>query len=85
MNINLHIERLILDGFDLPHGQRPLLEAAVQAELARLLAEGGVAGELAQGEALPSMRAGHIQMRTGSDPQQLGQQIAQAVYGGIGR
>jgi hypothetical protein len=37
MNISVHIERLVLDGLFVSHGQRPLLQAAVEAELTRLL------------------------------------------------
>ncbi len=42
MNINLHIERLVLDGITLSPGESPLLKAAVEAELTRLLMSGGV-------------------------------------------
>jgi hypothetical protein len=43
-NIQIYIDRLILDGISVPHSQRPLLQAAVEAELGRLLAEGGIGG-----------------------------------------
>ena len=33
MNVNLHIERLVLDGIPLGPGQRPQLRAAVEAEV----------------------------------------------------
>ena len=84
MNINVSIERLILDGLSLPHSQRPLVQAAVEAELARLLAADGLAPHLQRGGALPHIKGGNIQLTHHSDPNRLGQQIAQAVYGGIG-
>ena len=37
MNINLHIERLILDGLPITRQQGPHVQAAVEAELTRLL------------------------------------------------
>ncbi len=83
MNIHVHIERLILDGIDIPPGQRPLVLGAVEAELARLLAAGGLKADLLAGGALPSVRAGTIDSRP-NDPTGLGQQIAHAVYRGIG-
>ncbi len=83
-NIDLHIERLILDGLPLERSQGPLVQAAVQAELARLLAAYGLAASLQSGGALPSVRAGAIQLTAESSPTQLGQQIAQSVYAGIG-
>jgi len=82
MNINLHIERLVLDGVNIAPGQRHLLQASVETELTRLLTDGGLAPSLAQGSALPNLSASDIQM-TGSNPIQLGRQIAQSVYGGI--
>ena len=84
MNINFHIERLILDGLSITRSQGPFVQAAVETELSRLLTERGLASSLQSGGAMPSVRAGGIQLTTESNPTQLGQQIAQAVYGGIG-
>lgn len=85
MKINLHIDRLILDGIDLDAAQRPVLQAAVEAELGRLLAEGGVGADLAGGGAVPSVRAAGFEMGGEGNPRQLGAQIARSVYGGIGK
>jgi hypothetical protein len=82
MDINLHIERLVLDGIKLNHYQRRQLQASVQTELARLLIDGGLASSFMQGVAMPKLNANAIQTR-GNDATQLGQQIAQSVYGGI--
>jgi hypothetical protein len=84
LNINLHIDRLVLEGIDLDHAQRPILQAALEAELGRLIGEGGV-GALAAGGAVPSVKADGFQMSGESNPAQLGRQIAGAVYGGIGK
>lgn len=65
------------------HG--PLLKAAVEAELGRLLAADGLADSLMSGGAMPSMRAPGIRLPSDSNPTRLGQQIGRAVYGGIGR
>jgi hypothetical protein len=85
MNVNLHIDRLILDGIDLDPAQRPALQAAVEAELGRLLSEGGVGADFAGGGAVPSVKAGGFEMGGDGNPQQLGAQIARSVYGGIGK
>ena len=42
-NIHLHIERLILDGLPIERAQGPHVQAAVEAELSRLLTENGLA------------------------------------------
>jgi hypothetical protein len=85
MNINLHIERLILDGLPIANGQGPLVQAAVEAELGRLLGAEGLHPSLQSGIAVPSVRADAVSLNAGSNPTQIGQQIARAVYGGIGQ
>jgi hypothetical protein len=85
MNINLHIERLVLDGIPLSPGERPLLQAAVKAELTRLLARGGLSDALQSGGALYNVRSPGIQLANEGSPLQLGEQIAGAVYGGLRR
>ncbi len=85
MNINLHIERLVLDGLNISPGQGPQVKAAVEAELTRLLSGGGVAAGFQGGIAVSSLRGDSIQLESSAKPQQLGNQIARAVYGGIGK
>ena len=84
MNINLHIERLVLDGIQIAPEQRPVLQAAVENELSRLLTQRGLSPSLAQGVAVPRLSARDMQMASASSPAELGQRIAQSVYGGIG-
>jgi hypothetical protein len=84
MNINIHIERLILDGLAISQRQRPLVQAAVEAELSRLLAADGLAAHLQSGGALPQLKGDNIQLTHQSDPDTLGRQIARSVYSGIG-
>lgn len=85
MNINLHIDRLILDGVNIPHGQRHLLQTSMQTELAKLFTEGEVSPGLASGGAVPLVSVNDIQLSSDNDPAQLGRQIAHSVYGGIGK
>ncbi len=83
-NIHLHIERLILDGLPIERSQGPHVQAAVEAELSRLLTENGLAPNLQTGGAMPNVHANAIQLTASSSPAQVGTQIAQSVYGGIG-
>jgi hypothetical protein len=85
MNITLHIERLILDGLPIGSGQGATVQAAVEAELSRLLVQGGIAPSLQSGGAVPSVRAEAIQFTAQSTPAQMGQQIAHSVYAGMGK
>lgn len=84
MNINLHIERLVLEGVNIEPQQRPLLRQALQTELTRLLATGGLSRDFAGGLAVPRISTPGISLATDIHPVQLGRQIARSVYGGIG-
>ena len=84
MNINLHIDRLVLDGIPLDSYQRPVLQQALQGELVRLLANGNLNPDFAGGIAIHRLTVPDIQLAENSQPTQLGQQIAGALYGGIG-
>jgi hypothetical protein len=82
MSIHINIDRLVLDGITISQRERPLLQVAVESELARLLAEGGLSRSLGSGGAYPTLAAAPIQL-TSQHPTHLGQQIARAVYGGM--
>ncbi|MBD2511491.1 hypothetical protein IQ274_27745 [Nostoc sp. LEGE 12447] len=82
-SINISIERLILDGISIPHAQRPLLQASVEAELGRLLAVGGLGNEWRSPIAVPGISTPTIQLSPDGNPTQWGHQIAHAVYQGI--
>jgi uncharacterized protein involved in copper resistance len=79
MNINVFIERLILDGLPIDRTQGPLIHAAVETELRRLLAECGM--DHSSGGAVPHLSANAIQMTHASGPAHLGHQIARAIHG----
>lgn len=84
MNINLHIERLVLDGVLLSPRECPLLKATIEADLTRRLASGGVFSDgLLSGGALSNVRTARIQLTNDGNPASLGEQIAGSVYRGI--
>jgi hypothetical protein len=84
MNVRLHIERLVLDGLALERGHEPVLRAALEAELTRLIADGGGAHELMTAGAVPRVSAPGIETAGDGDPAQLGRQIARSVYDSFG-
>jgi hypothetical protein len=84
MNIRLHIERLVVDGFGVRHADGPAVKAAVQSELNRLLTDKGLRNELQQGGAIAQVRAGALQVGARPSLRNLGTGIARSVYGGIG-
>lgn len=84
MDINLHIESLVLDGVDIASGQGDLVQASVANELTQLLHSGGLDTNLIAGASLNRVDVNNIQV-SDEKSHALGQQIAQSVYGGIGR
>ena len=85
MNINLHIERLVLNGVSLGPGQGPRVQAAVETELSRLLAADGLGPSLASGARLPSVPGGRIKLASSNDPAHLGTEVAHAVHNGLSK
>lgn len=84
MNINVHIEHLVLDGLPIARHQARLVQSAVEAELGQLLVADGLTSSLKSGgSASPRVDAPGIQLASDSSPAQLGQKIARAVYGGL--
>ena len=57
MNMHLPTARLLQDGLPLGAGQSALGQAAVEAELERLLVQGGIAPSLQSDSAVPRVRA----------------------------
>jgi hypothetical protein len=85
MNVNLHIERLILEGLTLQPGEHLQVRAAAESELSRLLAAQSWGQNLSAGGAVSRLSGGEIQLAEGTSPQHIGQQIARAVFGGLNR
>lgn len=80
-NIELHINELVLHGFE--RGDRYRIGEALQQELLRQLSEQGIAqGFLQQGHAR-HLDAGAIQIQQGGHAESIGRQVAQAVYASV--
>ena len=82
-NIELHIEELVLHGFS--PGDRDAIGAAILGELARLFAEQGAHPALQQTRAVEKVDGGSFTMRAGAKAATVGTQVAQSVYGGLGK
>ena len=83
MKINLQIERLILDGIQIAPHEHPVLQAAVENELARLLRVEGLRSSSMSGGAAPEAKGGAIQTTNDRNPAHLGMQIARAAHRGL--
>lgn len=80
MNVAIHIEELALHG--LPAAARYRIADAATAELERLVREQGLPSWLAAGEYVVNVDGGVIPLTPDAPPEQLGVQIARAIYGG---
>ena len=83
MNINIDIEKLVVEGMSISPSQGRMLQAAVEAEMSRLLSAEGLPDNWQGGGAVSRVPSGTIQLTSESNTTQMGQQIAQAVYRGM--
>jgi hypothetical protein len=81
MSINVHIERLILEGF--PSGQldRATIGAAVETELAELLRQGSLDGMASRHES--RVIAPRLALVRPTDPRAVGRQVGGALHQAI--
>ena len=84
MNVRMRIGRVVFDGIDVAVADRARVKAAIESQLARLVAEHGIAPDLARGIAVPSITAPQIGVAPDARPAQLGGAIASSVLGGVG-
>ena len=84
MNVNLHIERLVVEGRNWKPAQRAQFETAFTTELSRLLKSCGVAEDLAGGAAMPELPAAMAPIERDTSPLVAGARVARAVFQRIG-
>lgn len=83
MNINLHIERLIVEETLSESGQQSALQRAVTSELSRLLSTERSGPGLKSLASTRTIVTGPISLQENSEPAFLGPQIAGAVFRGL--
>jgi hypothetical protein len=81
--VEIDIERLVLDGVDARDPRR--LAAAVERELARLIARDGMPERPALSETKPNVDGGTVSPPQGAGAEGLGRAVAGALHRGIGR
>ncbi len=83
MNIELHIEELVLNGFK--HSDRYEIGEAVERELTQLFKEQGIPPSFSRDGDTARLDAESFKMGDNSKAPMIGAQVAQAVYGGFRR
>jgi hypothetical protein len=81
MNLELHIEELVLHGF--ARKDRGRIQRAIEQELTRLFAEQGIPNSLSHHQEIQQLQGGSFDVRAGMGVEAIASQVAQAIYGGI--
>lgn len=79
MTLQLQIESLSLTGVDLPRSQQSELQAALEAELARLLRVYGIPKGLQVEQWIPRLPI-DLTLAGKVSPRELGERIARSIY-----
>jgi hypothetical protein len=82
MNITVHIERLVLDGVPVAPADRPVLQAALESELGRLLRTGRLPADLSSA-AVPGVAGGDVRLAASDTAARTGRRIAGSVHAGL--
>jgi len=85
MTLRIHVDRLVLEGFDYSAKDTARLESTLRAELAHRLSLGGVSDELRAGGSVDALRPAHISLPEKPSAAQSGRAIAGAIYRGISK
>jgi hypothetical protein len=83
MTLHLHIDTLVLDGFDLDPAACLVLQRTAEAELGRLLVESGTLSE--RSTHFAALHGGALQLPPGHAPAELGRRLARAIHQGLPR
>ncbi|MEL7331630.1 MAG: hypothetical protein AAFN12_05245 [Cyanobacteria bacterium J06560_2] len=81
-NLNLHIDQITLEGFDLSRAQRPQVRAAIQQELGRLFLAHGIPSTLQSGAQISRIPT-ELSTPGKLNPAHLGQQVARSIYANL--
>ena len=85
MNINLHIERLVLDDVGIESHQKNEIKAAVETALKQQLVIQGIDSTMESSNNFQLVKGGSISIENISKPTSIGHQIGNAIYRGIGK
>lgn len=80
--IVLHIDRLVLKGFE--RQAREGIAEGLREELTRLLAAPEVACQLQSRHGVPALKVGAIRIQAGAPPAAIGVQAARGIARGVG-
>jgi hypothetical protein len=83
MNVNLHIERIVLDGIDLAAGETNSLQQAIVNQLTDTIGHRGLAVTSGLHRQHANIQSNSIRLGQKTDATILGCQLAHAVHAGL--
>lgn len=83
MRIELHVERLVLEG--VPRADAERVVRALTRELEARLAAGDLPAGLRRGQEVPRLDAGRVRLGEAARPESTGSRLADAVHGALKR
>ena len=83
MNINLHIERIVINDSGIDPHRLDELKSAIQSELTRQLQTRGLGSTLLKNQKRKAVDGGLISGSSTLGPKSFGQQIGGAIFRGI--
>jgi hypothetical protein len=85
MTLRVHVDRLVLDGFDFSAADAAHFESALRAELAHRLRMGGLSEEWQGGGSVEALRPAPVSLPEKPSAAQSGRAVARAIHGGLGK
>ena len=85
MRVEIHIDRLVLDGVPVERTSVMALRSAVESELGAMLSQGLLPPAIGSGGAIDLVRAPRIDVGPTHTPMQIGRAIANSLHGGLGQ
>ncbi|MBO1350443.1 MAG: hypothetical protein EBE86_025095 [Hormoscilla sp. GUM202] len=80
MNVKMRINEISIgEGVDVPRNMRRILQAALEAELARMLTEKGLPPKLEKGARIPRLPV-NLELKGKTSPDRVGKMLARSIY-----
>lgn len=83
MNVELWIERLVVDGLPMSAGDGEVLRATLQKELARRLRRDGLGARLTRGLAAPRLTVDSVRLPREAGPAEIARQVGRSLHGAL--
>lgn len=83
MNVDLRIERIVVEGIALRTNGGEQFAFALRSELHRSIARGGAGASLPAGGAVPYLATGTVRLGRESEPAVLGTLVGRSVYSAL--